>query len=70
VLTVEQRQQLLALILLVVNESFILYQLQQFTQVSRTTVLKDLDGLDEWLNTHHLTLERRPNFGIWIKGQE
>ncbi len=70
VLTVEQRQQLLALILLVANEPFILYQLQQLTQVSRTTVLKDLDGLDEWLQTHDLTLERRPNYGIWIEGQE
>lgn len=70
VLTAEQRQQLLALILLVADEPFILYQLQQLTQVSRTTVLKDLDGLDEWLNTHHLTLERRPNFGVWINGQE
>jgi mannitol operon transcriptional antiterminator len=70
VLTVEQRQQLLALILLVADEPFILYQLQQTTQVSRTTVLKDLDGLDAWLKAHDLTLERRPNYGIWIKGQE
>ncbi|MCA9979127.1 MAG: helix-turn-helix domain-containing protein, partial [Anaerolineales bacterium] len=70
VLTAEQRQQLLALTLLVADEPFILYQLQQLTQVSRTTILKDLDGLDEWLNSHNLTLERRPNYGIWIKGQE
>ena len=70
VLTAEQRQLLLALILLVADEPFILYQLQQLTEVSRTTILKDLDGLDEWLNQHHLTLERRPNYGIWVEGQE
>ena len=70
VLTAEQRQQLLALILLVADEPFILYQLQQLTKVSRTTILKDLDSLDDWLSEHHLTLERRPNYGIWIEGQE
>lgn len=70
ILTAVQRQQLLALILLVANEPFILYQLQQLTQVSRTTVLKDLDALDDWLSQHRLTLERRPNYGIWIEGSE
>ena len=70
VLTAVQRQQLLALILLVTKEPFILYQLQRLTQVSRTTVLKDLDTLDAWLSQHTLTLERRPNYGIWIEGQE
>ncbi len=70
VLTAVQRQQLLALILLVAQEPFILYQLQQLTQISRTTVLKDLDALDEWLGQHNLTLKRRPNYGIWIEGPE
>ena len=70
VLTVEQRQQLLGLILLVTAEPLILYQLQQLTQVSRTTILKDLDALDTWLSQHHLTLERRPNYGVWIEGKE
>ncbi len=70
VLTVEQRQQLLTLILLVAVEPFILFQLQQLTQVSRTTVLKDLDTITLWLEDHHLTLERRPNYGIWVEGEE
>lgn len=70
VLTVEQRQQLLAFVLLIANEPFILYQLQQLTQVSRTTILKDLDVIEEWLNRHGLILERRPNYGISINGPE
>lgn len=70
VLTAEQRRQLLALILLVNDEPFILYQLQQLFQVSRTTVLKDLDGIDAWLSTQNLILEKRPNYGIWINGRE
>lgn len=70
ILSSEQRQQLLVLILLVADEPFILYQLQQLTQVSRTTILKDLDNANDWLNEHNLILERRPNYGIWIEGTE
>ncbi len=66
ILTVGQRQQLIALILLVSKEPMILYQLQQLMEISRTTVLKDLDALEEWLDERQITLERRPNFGFWI----
>jgi mannitol operon transcriptional antiterminator len=69
-LPIEQRQPLLALVLLAADEPFILYQLQTLAQVSRTTILKDLDNLDEWLDGHNLHLERRPNYGIWISGTE
>jgi mannitol operon transcriptional antiterminator len=70
VLTVEQRQQLLALIMLVSEEPFILYQMQQLTQVSRTTVLKDLDVIAAWIEEHNLKIERRPNYGVWVEGAE
>jgi len=70
VLSVEQRQQLLALILLVADEPFILYQLQQLAQVSRTTILKDLDAVEAWMVSCGLHLERRQNYGVWIKGPE
>ena len=70
VLTAGQRQQLLALILLDADEAYILYQLQHFTQVSRTTILKDLDVITGWFQAHGLKLERRPNYGIWIEGDE
>jgi len=70
VLTAEQRQQLLAFLLLVNDEPFILYQLQQLANVSRSTILKDLDAIADWLKSWHMLLERRPNFGIWIEGSE
>jgi len=70
VLSVEQRQQLLALMLLVAAEPFILYQLQQLAQVSRTTILKDLDALEEWMFSSGLHLERRQNYGVWVDGPE
>jgi mannitol operon transcriptional antiterminator len=69
-LTPGQRQQLLALNLLTVTEPLILYQLQQESGVSRTTLLKDLDLVEEWIETFDLTLERRPNFGFMLAGTE
>ncbi|MEM7117406.1 MAG: hypothetical protein AAF614_33550 [Chloroflexota bacterium] len=70
VLSGEQRQQLLALILLEASEPFILYQLQQHMQVSRSTVLKDLDVVADCLADYDVILNRRPNYGIWIEGSE
>lgn len=69
-LTPGQRQQLLALNLLTVHEPLILYQLQQESDVSRTTVLKDLDLIEAWLKAFGLILERRPNFGFLLTGSE
>jgi transcriptional antiterminator len=70
VLSGEQRQQLIALTLLVVDEPIILYQLQHGAQLSRTTVLKDLDVIGEWLKQSSLQLDRRPNYGIEVTGPE
>ena len=69
-LTPGQRQQLLTLNLLTVTEPLILYQLQQESGVSRTTLLKDLDLIEAWTKTFDLTLERRPNFGFFLAGSE
>ncbi len=70
VLSAEERQQLMALILLVAEEPLILYQLQQMTEVSRSTVLKDLEPIEGWLYSHGLRLERRTNYGFGILGTE
>lgn len=70
VLSVGQRQQLFALNLLTTTDPLILYNLQQIGQVSRTTILKDLEAVGEWVITFGLSLERRPNYGIWISGPE
>ncbi|MEM7118868.1 MAG: hypothetical protein AAF614_41005, partial [Chloroflexota bacterium] len=70
VLAAEERQQLLILHLLTVQDPLILYQLQQGIQVSRTTILKDLNLIEGWFSTFGLTLKRRPNHGIWLDGSE
>lgn len=70
VLSVSQRQQLLALFLLTRSEPFILSQLEQITQVSRMTLLKDLDEIESWLNVRKINLIRKPHFGIQVNGAE
>jgi len=70
VLSVSQRQQLLALFLLTQTEPVILAQLEQLAQVSRMTVLKDLDEIEAWLELQEVHLVRKPHFGILVNGLE
>ena len=70
ILSVSQRQQLLALFLLTRTEPVILAQLEQISNVSRMTILKDLDEVDNWLRTQKVTLIRKPHFGIQVSGVE
>jgi len=70
ILSVSQRQQLLALFLLTRTEPFILTQLEQIAQVSRMTILKDLDEIEKWMQEQKVRLIRKPHFGIQISGAE
>jgi len=70
ILSVSQRQQLLALFLLARPEPYILAQLEQLAQVSRMTLFKDLDGIEGWLTEQELSLIRKPHFGIQVSGAE
>lgn len=70
VLAPEQRQQLLALLLLAAAEPIILGQFQQELEVSRATVLKDLEAIEPWLLRFGLTVARRQHRGIWVEGPE
>jgi len=70
VLSVSQRQQLLALFLLTRTEPSILAQLEQISHVSRMTILKDLGEIGKWLQSRRVRLIRRPHFGIQASGTE
>lgn len=70
VLSVSQRQQLLALFLLTQTEPVILAQLEQISHVSRMTLLKDLDEIEAWLQEQEIRLIRKPHFGILVNGLE
>src|SRR6266508_2613621 len=70
ILSVSQRQQLLALFLLTRTQPCILAQLEQISHVSRMTILKDLDEVDNWLQSQGISLIRKPHFGILANGLE
>lgn len=70
VLSVSQRQQLLALFLLTYPQPAILTQLEHMTQVSRMTLLKDLDDIEAWFASQQIELVRKPNFGIQVRSSE
>ena len=70
VLSVSQRQQLLALFLLTRADPVILAQLEQISHVSRMTILKDLDEIENWLQGQGIRLIRKPHFGIQVSGAE
>jgi mannitol operon transcriptional antiterminator len=70
ILTPEQREQLLGLSLLATREPLTLNQLQHDLAVARTTVLKDLDAVEPWLQTFDLQIMRRQHRGCWVDGNE
>ena len=70
ILSAGQRQQLLALVLLKADEPMVLSDLEELAKVSRSTIIKDLDVIEEWISQRGMTLTRRPNFGIEIEGSE
>lgn len=64
------RHHVLLLYLLTRNEPIIISRLEQIVQVSRSTVLRDLDVVQHWLADHQLELLRRPHFGLRVVGKE
>jgi transcriptional antiterminator len=58
------------LFLLTRTEPFILAQLEQISHVSRITILKDLDKIDNWFQKQKIKLIRKPHFGIQVSGAE
>jgi len=70
ILSVSQRQQLLALFLLSQDEPYTLAQIQQKAQVSRMTITKDLDEIELWFSSRGIILVRKPHFGIQVSGAE
>jgi len=70
ILSVSQRQQLLALFLLTADAPAIVSQLEQMARVSRVTLLKDLDEIQAWFAQQNIDLVRRPNYGIQVRCPE
>ncbi|NTW00370.1 MAG: HTH domain-containing protein [Oscillochloris sp.] len=70
VLSADQRQQLLLFTLLIATDPLVAQQFQEALDVSRSTVLKDLDAVRAWLASFDLGLVRRQHTGSWLEGSE
>jgi transcriptional antiterminator len=52
------------------EESITIKELAIELYVSRVTIHKDLELVDEWLNNYNLQLLKKPNYGVEIVGEE
>ena len=65
-----ERLHILIVCLMMNDQPLLAKQLESRLGVSRTTVLKDMDKAEKWLEEHHLSLVRRPHFGFQVVGGE
>jgi len=65
-----EREKYIILRLLKSNKVLTTQQLADDLFVSRMTISNDLKNVEKWLNKHRLSLVRKPNYGIEIKGNE
>ncbi|WP_229346449.1 BglG family transcription antiterminator [Halanaerobium polyolivorans] len=66
----EKRRQLILKWLLQSDKNYTIQKLADKLYLSRTTVYKDLDKVEAWLNKYNLKLERKRRYGLKIKGEE
>jgi mannitol operon transcriptional antiterminator len=66
----DQRMKLILFILLSKKEPTIIKEFEIDLKVSESTVLRDLEQLEENLTLSDLKLNRKPNTGVWIDGRE
>ncbi|ADQ13624.1 BglG family transcription antiterminator [Halanaerobium hydrogeniformans] len=66
----EKRRQLILKWLLQSDVDYTIQKLADKLYLSRTTVYKDLDKVEEWLNKYNLKLQRKRRYGLKIKGEE
>lgn len=65
-----KRKEIILKYLLYAREQYTMQDLADELFVSRSTIYKDLDEIEEWLNKYKLNLERKQNYGISVKGDE
>lgn len=70
ILSKDQRIQLVLLHLLIAYEPSSVQQLSDTENISRSTIFKDFQEIQLWLENNHLELEKQTHKGIWVKGTE
>jgi transcriptional antiterminator/mannitol/fructose-specific phosphotransferase system IIA component (Ntr-type) len=66
----EKRKEFILKYLLYQDDKYTMQDLADKLFVSRSTVYKDLSEIEKWLKKYNLILEKRQNYGIYIKGAE
>lgn len=66
----EKRKEFILKYLLYQDKKYTMQNLADKLFVSRSTIYKDLEEIESWLNEYDLSLERRQNYGIFVKGNE
>lgn len=70
VFSFEERKKIILNILFERQKPVSIRELADRLNVSRTTIINDLDGLEKWLEKRGIQLIRKPNYGIAIKCDE
>ncbi|ACL70762.1 BglG family transcription antiterminator [Halothermothrix orenii] len=70
ILSPKERQHLILFRLFQANEPIIIKELEIMLRISKSTIIKDLDEVENWLSKHNLILIRKTNYGLEIKGDE
>jgi transcriptional antiterminator/mannitol/fructose-specific phosphotransferase system IIA component (Ntr-type) len=69
-LSPEERYRLIIIELLQQDNPVKVEEIKEILGVSETTVLKDLDYVENWFKSRNMELIRKPNYGIKIEGKE
>lgn len=70
ILSPQERQRLILFRLFQANEAIIIKELELMLQISKSTIIKDLNEVEKWLAKHNLELIRKTNYGLEICGAE
>lgn len=70
VFTDSERRRIILSLLFKSEKPLYIRQLADELNVSRTTIIKDIDKVEKWLNKKNIKLVRKPNYGIQIQCDE
>ena len=70
VLSRKQRIRIMLLYLLTSNEPVAAKKVAEMENFSRSTIFKDIQGVEKWLSKFNIQLLKRSAKGLWIEGRE
>ncbi len=66
----EERKKIILQMLFESQRPLSIMELAENIKVSRTTIIKDLDDVEKWLQKRNIRLLRKPNYGIFLECDE